>query len=222
MYKRLIGAVSILFILLQAPVLIAQEARPFPMEEKALLWKVEGKEVSGNVYLFGTIHLIRKEYFFFPKKLEKLVKKTDVMVLELPGLPEPQEAMQYIFLKEGSFFDYFTPEQTDTILQWVDAKLHMNEAAFRTAFSKIKPFALVQTAIQVELAGKTESYELRFQSLAKENDIPLEGFETIAEQMSIFDDMTPEQQSQMVMESIRESEKTLKETHLQNPMDTRT
>ena len=181
----------------------------FPMEESSLLWKISGKNVKGDAYLFGTMHLIEKDYFIFPKKLQKVVKKSDALVMELEGLPNQAEAVGYVMLKEGSFFDYFSPEQTDTILRWAKAKFGMEEATFRSSFSNMKPFAVTQLAIQLHFIGKTESYELSFEELAKSAGIEIIGLETIAEQMSLFDNLTPQQQTEMVMESIRTGEKSI-------------
>lgn len=181
----------------------------FPMKESSLLWKIEGPGVIKGSYLFGTMHLIEKEYFLFPPKLEKLVKKSDLLVMELPGLPNQMEALSLLMLKEGSFFDYFSPEQTDTILRWAEAELKMNEETFRASMSKMKPFVVVQFATQLQFMGKTESYEITLDKLAKENEIPVKGLETVAEQMAIFDNLTKEQQADMVMESIRNGSKTL-------------
>ncbi len=181
----------------------------FPMEESSLLWKISGKNVKGDAYLFGTMHLIEKDYFIFPKKLQKIVKKSDALVMELEGLPDQEEAIGYIMLEEGSFFDYFSPEQTDTILRWAKAKFGMEETAFRASFSNMKPFAVTQLAVQLHFIGKTESYELSFEELANSADIEIIGLETIAEQMSLFDNLTPQQQTEMVMESIRTGEKSI-------------
>jgi len=212
MLKRLTHILlSVLYILL-ANSGFSQSVRPYPMEEKSLLWKVQHPEQKGEIYLFGTMHLMEKAYFFFPKKLEKLVQKSDVLVMELAGMPDPMEAMKYILLpQESNFFDYFSSEQSDTILQWAQDKLQMDENAFRSTFSKMKPFAVVQMAVQMEFMGKTESYEIRFESLAKAASVPIEGLETVADQMGIFDRMTKEQQSEMVMESIREGDQEIGE-----------
>ena len=202
---------SALYILLANSV-FSQSVRPYPMEEKSLLWKVQHPEQNGEIYLFGTMHLMEKAYFFFPKKLEKLVQKSDVLVMELAGMPNPMDAMKYILLpQEVNFFDYFSPQQSDTILQWAQDKLRMDENTFRSSFSKMKPFAVVQMAVQMEFMGKTESYELRFENIAKASSVPVEGLETVADQMGIFDRMTREQQSEMVMESIREGDDEMDE-----------
>lgn len=205
MLKRLAHFFLSVFYILLGTSGFAQSVRPYPMTEKSLLWKVQHPEKAGEIHLFGTMHLMEKAYFYFPKKLEKLVEKSDVVVMELAGMPSPAEAMKHILLpKDANFFDFFSPAQRDTILQWAQNKLQMDETTFRSSFSKMKPFALVQMVVQLEFLGKTESYEVRFEGLAKSKSIPLEGLETIADQMRIFDRLTKEQQSEMVMESIRE------------------
>ena len=184
----------------------SQEVREFPMEKSSLLWKISGPNMESDSYLFGTMHLIEKEYFLFPKKLEKLVLKTDQLVMEIAGLPDQMEAMKYVMLEEGSFFDYFNQSQTDTILVWAKEKFSMEEPAFRAVFSKMKPFVIVQMATQMQFIGKTESYEMTFDKIAKEKNIEMNGLETIAQQMSFFDDLTNEQQVEMVMAGIRDAD----------------
>jgi len=145
----------------------------------------------------------------FPKKLKKIVQNSDVLMMELAGIPDPLEAMSYVMLKEGSFFGFFTQEQTDTILQWANDKFDMDEPTFRAAFSKMKPFAVMQLATQIYFSGKTESYELTFNQLAQENEIEVKGLETIAEQMALFDSLSNEQQVEMLMETIRDGDKAI-------------
>jgi uncharacterized protein len=199
---------AIIFIL-GVSVAQGQEVREFPMEESSLLWKITGPDMESESYLFGTMHLIEKEYFLFPKKLQKLVSKTDQLVMEIAGLPNQMDAMKYVMLDEGSFFDFFNEAQTDTILRWAKAEFKMEEPAFRAAFSKMKPFVIVQMATQVQFMGKTESYEMTFDEMAKEHEIPMKGLETIEQQMSFFDELTDEQQVEMVMAGIRDAEESI-------------
>ena len=190
-----------------------EKTSEFPFTESSLLWKIEGNGIPKGSYLFGTMHLIEKEYFIFPDKLEKLVKKSDQLVMELPGLPNQLEALKLVKLEEGvTFFDFFTPEQTDTILAWAKSELKMSEEKFRKTMGGMKPFVVVQSATQLQFIGKTESYEMTFEKLARENGIEIKGLETLEEQMSLFDDLTREQQAEMVMEGIRNSDKTMELT----------
>ena len=187
------------------------------MKESSLLWKIEGPGIPKGSYLFGTMHMIEKEYFIFPDKLEKIVKKSEQLVMELPGLPNQKEAMKYVLLEDGTFFDYFNPEQIDTILVWAKQELKMDEKAFRATMSKMKPFVVVQMATQIHFMGKTESYEMTLEEIAKSNKLSIKGLETIEQQMGFFDGLTKAQQSEMVMEGIRDTEKsiaTLKEMEM--------
>jgi uncharacterized protein YbaP (TraB family) len=203
---------TILFLLVQLTLcwqIVFSQTTEFPMKESSLLWKIEGPGIPKGSYLFGTMHMIEKEYFIFPDKLEKIVKKSEQLVMELPGLPNQKEAMKYVLLEEGTFFDYFTPEQTDSILIWAKKEFKMDEAAFRATMSKMKPFVVVQMATQIHFMGKTESYEMKLEEIAKTNNLSISGLETIEQQMAFFDDLTKEQQAEMVMEGIRDSEKSI-------------
>jgi len=206
---KLITAFFSFFTLFVATVFGQNNVTEYPMTESALLWKVSGPEVKGDSYLFGTMHLIEKEYFIFPKKLEKQVKKADVLVMELAGLPNQMEATGYVMLNEGSFFDFFNDDEADSILVWAKQKFGMSEETFRKSFSKMKPFAVTQLAVQLHFIGKTESYEMTFEKIAKENRVAVKGLETIAEQMALFDNLSKEQQAAMVMENIRSGDESI-------------
>ena len=213
---------TVLLLFLYSFCFSQENVSQFPLKESSLLWKIEGNGIPKGSYLFGTMHLIEKQYFIFPEKLEKHVKKSDQLVLELPGLPNQMEAMKFVKLADGvTFFDFFTPEQTDTILDWAQKELKMSEDKFRKTMGGMKPFVVVQTATQLHFIGKTESYEMSFEKLARENSIEIKGLETLEEQMSLFDDLTREQQANMVMEGIRNTQKTLELTKTMQEVYTR-
>ena len=194
----------LVFLLFTSNLLVAQTSvSPYPMEESSLLWSIEGNGIKKGSYLFGTIHIIEKEYFSFPKKLEKIASKSDLIALELAEIPSEDSLMKYILLREGTFFDYFSVEQSDSILKWAYKEMKMTENTFRSTFSKFKPFVIVQLAVQMKFLGKTESYEQTIMELAKKNDVKIYGLETIDEQMAIFDSLSDEQQAEMVMENVR-------------------
>lgn len=174
-------------------------------EQKSLLWKIEGNGLKKPSYLFGTMHLIEKDYFYFPKSLEKMIKKSDAIVMEIANLNQA-EALPYLMLKEGTVFDFFNTEQQDTLLTWIKEKTGMTEDMFRMSFEKMKPFVILQTVTQMQFIGKTESYEKTIADIAEKHKIKTLGLETIADQMEIFDKLTNEQQTEMVMDGIRDGD----------------
>ncbi len=202
------------FVLAQFNELIGQELKhtSFPMSENALLWKIEGPGVKKDCYLFGTMHLIEKDYFFFPDKLTKIVRKSEQLVMELPGIPNQLEALKLVQLKEGSFFDFFTPQQTDSILSWAKTELKMTETQFKSSMGSMKPFVAIQLAAQMHFLGKTESYEMTLEAIARDNNLEIKGLETIEQQLSFFDNLSKEKQAEMVMEGIRKSDELLNTT----------
>lgn len=202
-----------LFVLLfaiQGAQLVAQETKinvyEYPMEESALLWEVKGPKNESHSYLFGTMHMIQEEFYIYPDWMDTIVTRADVLVMELAGLPNPLKALKYIMLPEGSVWDYFNEIQEDSLIVWAKQTAGMKEKAFRSTFSKMKPFAIVQLSALKMMGDNIKSYEQEFQTLAESNKIELYGLETIADQMKLFDDMTMEEQAEMVMETIRENE----------------
>ena len=80
----------------------------FPFEESSLLWNIDGPGVKKGCYLFGTMHLIEKDYYVFPKSLTQIVKKTGVLIMELNGTPKQATIKSSLQLQTGFFFYYFT------------------------------------------------------------------------------------------------------------------
>ena len=179
------------------------------MKKSSLLWEISRDDMPGKSYLFGTMHLIEKDYFIFPKKLQRRIKNAEVLVMELSEVPEYEDLIGHLMLPTGSLFDLFTEQQTDSILQWAKINFQIEEEAFRAGFSKLKPFVVMQMAIQLQFSGKTESYELSFQKVAQKHNIEINGLETVNEQMALFDNLSNEQQVEMLMEIIREGDETI-------------
>lgn len=188
----------------------SQTIRPFPMEESSLLWKIEGNGMKSESYLFGTIHLIEKEHFYFPKKLEKIIQKSDQVVLEIAmdaSEDNQTELLNHLLLKEGSLFDFFSPEQTDSLLAWAEKELSLPPSQFRLMMNKMKPFVVVQMATQLETSSETVAYEIEIQKLADEQQIQVLGLETVGMQIGFFDQLDSLEQREMVMSIIRDPSK---------------
>lgn len=179
--------------------------------KESLLWEIKGNGLKNPSYLYGTMHIIEKNYFYFPKTLEKIIKKSNAIVMEIADLDQA-EAMKYFVLKEGTLFDYFTPSQQDTLIKWVTKNTGMTTDLFKSTFEKMKPFVVLQTVMQVQMLGKIESFERTISGIGEDNHIKISGLETIGEQVGIFDRLTNDQQTEMVMEAIRDEDKNKAET----------
>ena len=117
--------------------------------------------------------------FIFPKKLQKKIEKSGIVIMELAGVPNQLEALNYLELSEGTFFDFFTKQQEDSIINWAIQELKMTENGFRNSFSKMKPFVVSQLATQIYFIGKTESYEVEIERIASDNKIEIKGLDKL-------------------------------------------
>ncbi len=223
MAKRLFSFLQ--FILFLLPILgatsFAQEStvRAYPMEERSLLWKIEGNGIKTESYLFGTIHLIDESRFYFPKKLEKILSKSDVLTMEIGGIPDPMAVMTLMQLQEGSFFDYFTEEQSDSLLTWVSEHTSLSEETFRMMVTKMRPFVVSQFLTEMDetdgsagIMDNKKSYEIELEAIAKAENVEVDGLETIEEQLGFFDQFPMEMHTEMVMEVIRADSSSADET----------
>lgn len=193
---------KILFIsfLLLSVASIAQQA--YPSDEKGLLWEVTSDNSNHKSYLFGTIHMIDPDKFLFPKKIEKLIKKADTVVLELADLNET-EILASAKLKAGSVFDFLNEEQEDSLFNFVKQKVSIiDSASFRTLITPMRPIFVSQILGQLKGTVATESYELTIFELIKDHHLNAIGFESVAEQFDLFDQLDSTDQARMIMEVI--------------------
>jgi uncharacterized protein YbaP (TraB family) len=196
------------FILLFA--ILFLNARIFSqIEKKSLLWEVKTKEGKTCSYLFGTIHAIDETKFYFPKKLEKIAAKCDAVCLEISGLSSNAPSVEKLMMTDKSLQDLFSKSQMDSIYLWSERYLFMKPKQFDENFGQAKPFLLLQFILKSSLPENIKSYELVFEEAAKKNNLELLGLETVDFQLSLFDQMSLDEQVEMVMESLRD-QKTAK------------
>ncbi len=174
------------------------------LEKKSLLWEVKTKEGKTCSYLFGTIHAIDEAKFYFPKKLEKIASKCDAICLEIAGVSSNPPSVEKLMMTDKSLQDLFTKPQMDSIHYWAERSLLMKPNQFDANFGHAKPFLLLQFILKTSLPENIKSYEIVLEETAKKNKQEILGFETVDFQLSLFDQMSLDEQVRMVMESLRD------------------
>ncbi len=161
--------------------------------ESSLLWKIEGQNLEQPSYLFGTIHLICEEDLRFMDKVEETLLQCETVVMELdldqPGFATKMQ--QQMFHPEmKNFSKNLTQDQKETLNTFFTE----NFGAGLDQLGVMKPFALL-TMLYTKYVGCDDirSYELLISALAKANKMELRGLETIASQMSLFDQIPEEE-----------------------------
>jgi len=176
--------------------------------ENSLLWKVEGNGIKTS-YVFGTFHMLPKEDFILKDKVKDALQATQLTVLEL-DMDDPAmqtEMMQLSALKDNkTLSEFMDAEEYALIDTYLKEKMGMGLDNFKT----FKPL-LVSTMVMMGYLGKDmASYETSLIKLTKEQEKEIKGLETVAFQMSVFDEQPYEQQLDEVVKLLKE-EKYMKD-----------
>lgn len=184
--------------LLMIPVLLSAQEKL----ESTLLWKVEGPEIETS-FLFGTIHVLPQSQFELKDKVKKAFGKTDMLVMEL-DMDDPSMQMdmiKYSMMKDGQTLDKLMDEEDYKLL---DEKLKSIMGMGVAMFNNWKPF-VVSTLLYAEYLGEQPaSFELSLMAMAKEEEMEIEGLESVQEQLAIFDTISYEDQVEEITQMLGE------------------
>lgn len=181
--------------------------------EKALLWKIEKKEMANPSFLYGTIHIIPKDDFFYPDGTLNAIEKSKSMVFEIDmnlmsDMSAQMGLMQKSIMKDGSTLkDLITAEDYELV------KNHFKKIGLPLAlFERMKPaflsvFASEDMSPNALQSGQMKSYEMEFLEISKTKNMTVGGLETIDYQLGVFDSIPYADQAKMLVESIKSAEK---------------
>lgn len=171
-------------------------------QDNSLLYQIKGKNKKVS-YLFGTIHMIPDSLYYFPGKLDKIVSKSEEVVLEIADVSDRTKAQKLVKLESGSCFDIFTPNQKDSVLNWGANLMHVKPEQFEASFQQVKPFVLMQLSFQKLMSSDVHMYDMELQLNAQKMGIPVSGLESMEDQIGIFDKIPSTEMAEMIMKMIR-------------------
>lgn len=172
-------------------------------ENNTLLWKISGNGIEKPSYLFGTIHMLCKEDAYLSSNLTKAIEKADRVYLELDmdNLFEMLGAMMKMKMKnDTTLADLLTADEYKRTREYFEAKNIM------LPFSVVETYKpLIATSLLLEASTACDeqvAMEQLIMAEAKKNGKRIEGLETMAYQMSIFDSIPYKIQAQELLKSI--------------------
>ena len=190
---------------------------PKEAEESSLLWEITGNGLEKPSYLFGTIHIIGSEDYFWTDIMNEKFNTTETLVLEIDlenSMMAMLSMMGSVRMKKGvSLQDLLTEEEYKLVEDYFNNEMGMPISLF----DRIKPMFTSMMISEGGQEGMDEmtSYEMELMDKAKEKDMAIEGLETIKYQMSMFDSIPYEDQAKMLVEAVKggdeEAENTLDE-----------
>lgn len=180
-------------------------------EGKPALWKLTGTrpEQKGSAYLFGTIHILPKGVNWRTPALESALKDSDRLIIEVLGLEDTQNAAK-IFAKLAISPDQpkietrVKPSLRDDLDAVID-KSNIPEFALNRMESWAAALSLASAQTNNLGLDSSEGVEKKLVAQFGEFKKPVEGLETIEQQLSYFDTLPESQQRDMLVSVVEEA-----------------
>jgi len=180
------------------------QAQTIDSTANSLLWKISGKGIEQPSYIFGTIHIIPKDDFFFTDLMKEKFDSCQKLILEIDinlSLSEQINAAKKMMLPDGkTLSDYMTDKEFSELKTDLLDTLKIKESTFKR-MQNIKP--LISSSLIInDLIGKSKTYEKEFNKRAKKNRMAVEGLETLDFQLDLINNVSIEDQIKMLTEDI--------------------
>ncbi len=168
------------------------------------LWKIEGDNIKTS-YLFGTMHLIPQKDFQLKDKVKSAFEASEQVVLELDmtGPEFMKDMMAHSYLEKGTELKSYMDESEYELL---DNFLKEKTGNGMPMYSTMKPFMLMSVIIMASVDEPLASFEMTLMQMAKEANKEIEGLETLASQVAVFDAAPYEKQIDDLVEMISKPE----------------
>ncbi len=177
-------------------------------DNNTLLWKISGNGISKPSYLFGTVHMICKDDAYLSKNLINAIEKADRVYLELDmdNLIEMVGAMMKMKMNnDTTLADLLTPEEYQLAKKYFEA--HVTMLPF-SVLETYKPMVASSLLMESSIACEAQvAMEQLVMEEAKKNGKRIDGLETMAYQMSIFDSIPYKVQAKELLKSISSDDK---------------
>ncbi len=169
------------------------------------VWSVKGER--NTVYLAGSVHALPKDHARFSPQLERAYAAASVVYMEVDlDDMDPLEAMQFVTLRG-------TLPQDQSLADLVGAERYarVNQTALsldvpEIVIQRLEPWAaamvLTQFALQKSGFDPQLGIDMQLVDRARAEGKPIEGLETVIDQLSIFDARSMEEQTRFLLESV--------------------
>lgn len=168
------------------------------------VWTIKGK--TNTVYLAGSVHALPKEHAEFPEQLERAYTAARLVVLEvdLDDL-NPMEAVKF-FAENGTLpADQTLKDVVGAADYGRVARLAASLEVPEVAISRLEPWAaaLVLTQYALTRTGFDAALgiDMQITERARADGKPVDGLETVFDQLSVFDARSFEEQTRFLLDS---------------------
>ncbi len=170
----------------------------------SLLWQVSGNGLKNPSYLFGTIHQIDQADFFLGNNLEKKIKnsKTILMEIDIQNVDPIELALLSLLPENKSIKNYLSDTDFTALEKFAIDSIGISKQMFTDVYAKLKPFFLEQLIITNQIKEKV-SYENEILKLSEQNNATVVGLETMTEQLKLIDEVSIEDQLESIIKTVK-------------------
>jgi len=194
---------------LAALLLLASGANSHARGESSV-WSMKGEH--NTVYLAGSVHALPKDHAEFPEQLERAYRASNVIVLEVDlDDMNPLDAVKFISTNgtlpsDKTLADVVGARQYERVTA-LAASLEVPE----TVIAKLEPWAaaliLTQFALNKTGFDANLGIDMQITERARTDGKPVEGLETVIDQLSVFDNRSFEEQTRFLLDSADDAPK---------------
>lgn len=184
-----------------------------PTDPKHSLWSLSGK--TNTVYLLGSVHFLSPAEKL-PAAMEAAYKDAEALVMEIDMDDlDPMEA-QKVALELGMLPDGSTLETELGAELYGQVATKAKELGVDAAMlTRFRPWFAALTLVQLHLIkmglDPNSGVEQRLTARATTDGKPIQGLESLREQLGMLAGLPPEQQREFLMYSVEDSERATKE-----------
>jgi hypothetical protein len=173
----------------------------------AAVWSIKG--AHNTVYLAGSVHALPKDHAELPPQLERAYLASDAIVMEvdLDDL-DPFEAVQFVTSNgtlppPQSLADIVGADKYANIIKVADS-LGLPELAIQrlepwAAAMVLTQFALMKSGFDPQLG-----IDMQIADRARTDGKPIDGLESVTDQLSIFDSRSMDEQSKFLVDAAKD------------------
>lgn len=180
--------------------------------QNSLLWQITKEGLKDTSYLYGTIHLAKKKYFYVNPKVHEIKKKVDAgvfeIVLQQDSLSIISKSLKAI---EGEKIkDIYSADEQSLIFSYFKTKLGLQELVV----NEFKPLALTAFIFQILIPPDTiGAIDQLLQNDFKTMEKIISGLETVKMQYDLLFGMPLNFQKEELLDAVQKEDSLLKSIH---------
>ncbi len=182
-------------------------------EGNYLLWEISHPKSKQVSYLFGTIHLLKKDDLVIGKTLEKAYSNSENLFLEI-DLSNPENMVNASIksmLPNGSTFENACPDSIQKAIEFKMKSIVGISSSEWTMLKMIKPIFWTPIVIEKLIPNLSEGYDMFFMQQAKKSKQKIIGLETSDEAMASIDQVPLIEQYEYFASFIEQRDSSIQE-----------